>query len=243
MKGIIYKIVCNETGEVYYGSTHTSLSQRMSCHLSDTEHMCASVQILLRNNYTTSVVKEIEYENNSELLWEERRAIEADPKAININVPIITNRERQDINNKATTKWRKTEHGIEYTKAYSYKFYHENKEECLAKNRAYRQTETGKAGKAKSHKKYREGEHREELLAKKREYHHANREAIAEKSKAYREANVKAIQEKKKAEYEKARENGLCDPISCQCGGTFTLRSKTRHIQTKKHQNWLKESV
>ena len=136
MKGIIYKIVCNETGEVYYGSTHTSLSQRMSCHLSDTEHMCASVQILLRNNYTTSVVKEIEYKNDSELLWEERWAIEADPKAININVPIITDKERQDLRNKATNKWRTTDHGIEYTKAYNYNYYHENKEECLAKNRA-----------------------------------------------------------------------------------------------------------
>ena len=60
MKGLIYKIVCNETDEVYYGSTHTSLSKRMSCHLSDTEHMCVCVQILLRKNYTTSVAKEVE---------------------------------------------------------------------------------------------------------------------------------------------------------------------------------------
>ena len=128
MKGLIYKIVCNETDEVYYGSTHTSLSKRMSCHLSDTINMCVCVQILLRNNYTTSIVKEIEYENNSELLWEERWAIEADSKAININVPVITDKERQDLRNKATDKWRTTEHGIEYTKAYSYKYYHENKE-------------------------------------------------------------------------------------------------------------------
>ena len=206
MKGIIDKIVCNETEEVYYGSTHTSLSKRMSCHLSDTEHMCVCVQILLRNNYTTSIVKEIEYENNSELLWEERWAIEADSKAININVPVITDKERQDLRNKATDKWRTTEHGIEYTKAYSYKYYHKNKEECLAKNKAYKQSETGKANKAKCDKKYREGEHREELLARKREYHHANKEAIAEQSKVYREANAEAIKEKKKAEYLKAKE-------------------------------------
>ena len=30
MKGIIDKIVCNETEEVYYGSTHTSLSSQSS---------------------------------------------------------------------------------------------------------------------------------------------------------------------------------------------------------------------
>ena len=139
-------------------------------------------------------------------MWEERWAIEADPKAININVPIITDKERQDLRNKATDKWRTTEHGIEYTKAYSYKYYHENKEECLAKNKAYKQTETGKASKAKSDKKYREGENREILLAKKREYHNANKEAIAEKSKAYRKANAEAIKEQKRAAYLKAKE-------------------------------------
>ena len=89
MKGIIYKIACNATGEVYYGSTHTTLSQRMSCHLSDTERMCVSVQILMRDNYTTSVVKEVEYEDEKDLLWQERWAIEADSKAINIRVPIM----------------------------------------------------------------------------------------------------------------------------------------------------------
>ena len=173
MKGIIYKIACNVTGEVYYGSTYTTLSKRMGCHLSDSEHMCVCVQILMRDNYTTSIVKEVEYED---LLWEERWAIEADSKAINIKVPIITDRERQDIHNKATNKWRTTEDGIEYTKAYSYNHYHDNKEECLAKNKAYRQTEKGKESKAKSDKKYREGPAREELLAKKREDSKARRE-------------------------------------------------------------------
>ena len=136
MKGLIYKIVCNETDEVYYGSTHTTLSQRMICHLYSLKRgtqMCVCVQILLRENYTTSVVKEIEYENGSDLLWEERWAIEADPKAINIKVPIWTDEERRDYKYKQTDTWRTTEHGIEYTKAYTYNHYHENKEECLAK--------------------------------------------------------------------------------------------------------------
>ncbi len=178
MKGIIYKIACNETDEVYYGSTHTTLSQRMSCHLSNNERMCVSVQILMRNNYTTSIVKEIEYEDETDLLWEERRAIEADSKAINIKVPIITDRERQDLHNKATNKWRTTEHGIEYTKAYSYNYYHENKEKLKAKNKAYFQTEKGKEVKARSAKKYREGAKREELLAKKREDSKKRRENV-----------------------------------------------------------------
>ena len=88
-------------------------------------------------------------------------------------------------------------------------------------------------------KAYREGPKREEILERKREYHHANKEAIAEKSKAYREANAEAIKEKKKAEYLKAKENGLCDIIHCECGGTYTHRSKSRHFKTAIHQKYL----
>ena len=34
MKGIIYKIVCNETGECYYGSTTKTLNKRITEHKS-----------------------------------------------------------------------------------------------------------------------------------------------------------------------------------------------------------------
>ena len=233
MKGKVYCIECLITGEKYFGSTIRSEYDRGKSHLAEIQTFengnkighCVSHIILKRDNYKISVVKEVEYENISELLWEERWAIEADPKAINIKKPILSEEERIEQN--AMCKRR-----------YALNHYHENKEECLAKNKAYRQTETGKANKAKSDKKYREGEHREELLAKKREYHHANKEAISEKSKEYREANAEAIKEKKKAEYLKAKENGLCEIITCECGGTFTHRSKARHCKTKKHQDF-----
>ena len=41
----------------------------------------------------------------------------------------------------------------------------------------------------------------EELLAKKREYHHANKEAIAERTKIYREENKEKIAERKRQSY------------------------------------------
>ena len=199
--GTVYSIICNETGEVYVGTTAIGMNQRISGHISNCKRYdegkqqanCSSFDIIRRGNYKITVLEHLEFTHKSELHQRERAK----------------------------------------------NHYHENKEECLAKSKAYRQTETGKANKAKSDKKYREGPAREELLAKKREYHHANKEAMAEKSKAYREANAEAIKEKKKAEYLKAKENGLCEIITCECGGTFTHRSKVRHCKTIKHQDFI----
>lgn len=67
--------------------------------------------------------------------------------------------------------------------------------------RLRQQTQKGKEAKAKSDKKYREGEHKEELLQKKRDYHNANKEAIAEKKRIYREANKEKIKEQKRLSY------------------------------------------
>ena len=201
MIGLIYCIECNETGEVYYGSTVRTLDERVKGHCAEIKRYgngnkgghCESHVIINRRNYTSSVVKEVNFNDKNELLWEERWAIEADPRAINKKKPIITENERIELE-------------IICKRRYAKEFYHENKEECLAKNKAYHQTEAGKANKAKSDKKYREGEHREELLAKKREYHHANKEAIAEKNKAYREANAEKIKEQKRVAYLQAKE-------------------------------------
>lgn len=201
MIGLIYCIECLETGNRYYGSTVRTLDERIKQHFFDiktyengnAKGICESQSILQKGNYTASIVKEVNFNDKTELLWEERWAIEADPKAINVKKPILTETEKTELN-------------LICKRRYAKEFYHENKEECLAKNKAYRQTETGKASKAKSDKKYREGEHREELLAKKREYHHANKKAIAEKNKAYREANAEKIKEQKRAAYIRAKE-------------------------------------
>ena len=208
--GIAYSITCNETGEVYVGTTILGLNQRISSHVclcnrydrGEAVSNCSSFDIIRRGNYKITVLEHLEFTHKSELHQRERHFI-AELGAINtMRRPNITKEEKND-----TVK-------------------------------EYRHSETGKANKAKSDKKYREGEQREELLAKKREYHHANKEAISEKSKEYREANAEAIKEKKKAEYLKAKENGLCEIITCECGGTFTHRSKARHCKTKKHQDF-----
>lgn len=45
--------------------------------------------------------------------------------------------------------------------------------------------------------------------------------------------------EKNKSSYQKDKENGKCDSIQCDCGGTYRFVSKARHFKTKKHLNFI----
>jgi hypothetical protein len=164
MEGIVYCIECLTTGDKYYGSTIQPLEARVKAHCAELHTFengnkigqCVSHIILKRENYKFFVFKEVQFDDETELLWEERWAMEGDNRAINIKKPILTDEERAELN-------------LKCKRDYAKRHYHEKKEECLAKNKAYRQTEKGKESKAKSDKKYREGPKREELLAKKRE--------------------------------------------------------------------------
>jgi hypothetical protein len=103
MKGIIYKIVCNETGEVYYGSTRRSLNNRM------TEHKCnckrwkegkycytTSFKLIERGNYSYSLIETVECEDKKQLEERERYYIENNV-CINRNVPTRTQKEYNDL--------------------------------------------------------------------------------------------------------------------------------------------------
>ena len=84
MKGIIYKIECNETGEVYYGSTTQSLNRRMILHKSKCKcwketngrDYVTSFQIIERGNYSYSLIETVECEDRRQLEARERFYIE-----------------------------------------------------------------------------------------------------------------------------------------------------------------------
>ena len=84
---IIYRIVCNETGEVYIGSTVGGLTDRMDRHRSDAKRyntwvtsgsvgkrprpFCCSIQILNRNNYTVFQIEPYPCNTKTELCLRE----------------------------------------------------------------------------------------------------------------------------------------------------------------------------
>jgi hypothetical protein len=199
MSGIIYKIICNETNECYVGSTQQSLNQRMSVHKCLAKNSCSSKQIIERNNYKAEIIEAVNYGDDKKILRQKEREWSDKLDCVNKIRPYASQREKQDSKNINTKKWRENPENKEKEKTQ-----HQTEEGKLIRNastKKYYKTDKGKTKKAESDKKYREGEHREELLAKKREYNLKNKEEIAEKKKLYREANKEKIKEQKRLSY------------------------------------------
>ncbi len=74
-KGKIYRIVCNTTGEQYFGSTTRTLGRRLCGHRSPS-NQCASRQIIERGNYEIILCEEYPCDNKQQLHERERFWIE-----------------------------------------------------------------------------------------------------------------------------------------------------------------------
>ena len=79
----IYKIVCNNTGDIYYGSTCSQLSKRLSYHKNDynkwlkgKKNYTTSFRIIENNNYIIVLVEECPCENKEQLYKRERYYID-----------------------------------------------------------------------------------------------------------------------------------------------------------------------
>jgi hypothetical protein len=134
-KGIIYEIVCNETGERYIGSTTNKLSNRISQHKIITKNMCCSRQIINRNNYCynileTIIIKELRIKERE---WYDKldcinkqRPYRTDEERINES-RIYTKLHYKDYNDK----------NIEEITLYKKNWYEKNKEKILEKRKNY----------------------------------------------------------------------------------------------------------
>lgn len=86
-------------------------------------------------------------------------------------------------------------------------------------------------------KKYRE-ENNEHIKEYKKEYAINNNDKIKERNKKYREDNIIKIKDKKKKYYEDNK-NKILEKIDCLCGGKYVIYSKTRHLKSNKHMNFI----
>ena len=95
LQGKIYKIVCNETGEIYIGSTTQSLRRRYKKHISDSKsdkRKCDSAKII--KNSKILLIENYPCKSRKELLKKEREWIDK-IDCINKRRPIITKKERK----------------------------------------------------------------------------------------------------------------------------------------------------
>ena len=72
-EGKIYKIVCNITNEIYYGSTIQTLEKRLISH--KTRKSCVSRNIINRDNYKIELIKDYPCNSRYELEKEEGKYI------------------------------------------------------------------------------------------------------------------------------------------------------------------------
>jgi len=89
-EGKIYKIVCNITGEVYYGSTIDTLQERLRKHT--TNYFSVSRYIIERGDYKIELIKNYPCNSKKELEEEESKYIRNN-KCINVVIPNRTKKE------------------------------------------------------------------------------------------------------------------------------------------------------
>lgn len=116
MIGLIYKITCNITGEIYIGSTTKTLRNRMAYHVADS-NKCRSKQIIERQNFRYETCAEIHFAekndlNKSLLLQLEAIAIKG-YDCINKNLPFRSEEDKKkkacDYYQEYNEKYKKTE--------------------------------------------------------------------------------------------------------------------------------------
>lgn len=171
-KSKIYKIVCNITGETYYGSTTQALSSRLAGHKNDLKRKtkgCSSKQILERENYNIILCEEVCCDNKEQLKAIERKYIEEN-ECVNKNIPLRTKKEynsmydktekAKEMHRKYQHEHRQTEEGKKAHRDYERKYRQNRTEEQKENYRKYRQqymqTDKAKELKREASKKYRE---------------------------------------------------------------------------------------
>ncbi len=107
----IYKIVCNETDEVYIGSTSRTLEERLKGHISEskrnneTQRRTTSSQIIERCNYYMEELDSTNIQEKRFIL--ERYYIENIPNCINKYIPTRTDKEYYDDNREKNKVYKK----------------------------------------------------------------------------------------------------------------------------------------
>ena len=139
----IYRIVCNETGEQYIGSTTQSLSQRLSEHkskykryLNKIQHYTTSFEIIKKNNYDIILIEELKDCQNKDQLHKRERYYIENMDCVNKCIPTRTgkeyNKELKDVIANKQKEYYKNNKGIilNYKKEY-----YEAHKECILNKR------------------------------------------------------------------------------------------------------------
>lgn len=166
--GKIYRIVCNETGKQYIGSTCMTLCKRIYKHkegytfyMRGKHNYVSSFVIIEKNNFNIVLIEEYPCENKHQLRSRERYWIE-NSICVNLTIPTRTKKENREA---------KYEEYQERDK----KYYEENRERVLERQKKY--YEDNRDDRQLYNKKYWE-DNKQELHEKHKTYYNENKEYI-----------------------------------------------------------------
>jgi len=175
----VYGFECNETGQLYFGSTK-DFKTRMKKHRNSFND-CMSKHIIQRGNYLQFVIRT--FETIYQARQYEDFLIQSQPNCINKLRAYLSQEEQQEIN-----------------KNNSKKYYQEHKEELNEYNKKYNKEHKEEISECR--KKYYQ-EHKKELNEYKKKYYQEHREEKKEYDKNYQEEHKEELQEYNKKYYEK----------------------------------------
>lgn len=213
-KTIMYKIVCNITGEVYYGHTVKTLAQRLSTHKAQSNR-CTSKEIIDRGDWEMIEVEKYPCANKKQAHAREGFWIRNN-ECVNKCIPGRTAEEyRQtpeyqekiriwkEANKDKMAEYHRNYEEIHKEQISAYKKKHnakpEVKENQSKVSKIWR--DNNKEHIAKQKKEYR-AQNAEQISQQKKEYRaRRDKQAIRERDRAYELANAEAISARKRAYY------------------------------------------
>jgi hypothetical protein len=204
-----YKIVCNNSGLIYVGSTIQSIERRLKQHeynyryyLENKNCFITSFLIIEKNNYTIHLINSVQC---------------IDKKQRNIIETLYI------LNESSVNKIHPGRDDKQYRQ--------DNKEKIKENMKEYRQDNKEKI--KENMKQYRQ-DNKEKI----KQWHDNNKEHIKQYKKQYRQDNKEKIKENGKEYYQDNKEK-IKEKFICPCGGKYTFTHKTRHIKSAKHINYL----
>ena len=210
--GKIYKLVCDATPIVYYGSTIVSLAQRLSDHKYKRTSM--SRELFDMGNVSIHLIEEYPCNSKKELESRERIYIEFMLK--NFKHKIICNK---CIPTRTPAEYRQDNNYKEQQKEY----YQDNKDKIK---------ENYKYNKEKCKEFYQEN--RDKLNNKCKQYYFENIEFKQKYNKTYYEKNKEKLKERNSKNVEERKKK-----IKCECGSVISNAHKSNHLKSKKHLAYL----
>lgn len=211
----IYGIFCNETNDVYIGSTCKSIHDRLKLHIIDSVKetvTTTSKEIIKRNNYIVKLIEHINCETKEELHIKEKKYIKE----------YISDKSFNCVNKYMT---RTDEENLKHRREQSKIYYEKNREkikEYFLKNR-------------EKYNEYKK-QYRKNNQEKIKEYNQNRRPnpKIKEETQEMKEKRLENVRTYYKKNKDKINEQRAMK-VPCECGCMVVKRQIARHKKTSKH--------